>query len=135
MKAEAVYAAAQDWANAAPNRRVIAIGAQSGPEDHIRAFEAGMDQLMAVAVDEPGVSLALALPFDAVERGEANSYRRALKKYTRSVVFENIQLWLLLVRAGLPVEPVAPHEVNAFLAGLNAHVAAFKRASITERNQ
>jgi hypothetical protein len=122
--------AAAAWAGAAPNRRALAIQQQPDSDAHIRAFEDAMDELVVLGAGQPAPALGLALPFEPVERGESASYRRALKKYTNSVVFENIHLALLLVRAGQPLEVIAPDAVNAFLAGLNAHIAAFKKGNV-----
>ena len=119
-----VLSQVEAWAHAQPGRRVVALGEQADFASHIRAFEGAMSDLIALNNEDPTMSLGLALPFDPVERRAEFSYRRALKKYTHAVIFEDLGLSLLLVRAGRPLQVISPDGVNRFLAGLNEMIAA-----------
>jgi hypothetical protein len=123
---DAVLQAVGGWA-ARPNRFVAGRGDQPQPPDYIRAFDAAMDELIAHAgaAAEPPV-LGLALAFGSTERGEEASFRRVLKKYTRSVVFTDQNIHLLLVKDDGFVWEIPPEQVNAFLANLNQYIAQRK---------
>ena len=117
-----VQAAAQPWAQE-PNRFVTSLGDHSAPEAYIRAFDGAMDVLVAYAGSVEFIpQLGLALAFSSTERREDTSYRRVMKKYTRSVVFEDLQIHLLLVRDDGSVEVIPPGKVNAFLGDLNRYI-------------
>lgn len=126
MDTPAVLAAVASWAGK-PNRFVAARGDQPQPPDYIRAFDAAMDELIAHAgaSAQPPV-LGLALAFSSTERGAEASFRRVLKKYTRSVVFADLGVHLLLVRDDGFVWEIPPAQVNAFLANLNQFIAVRK---------
>jgi len=97
--------------------------------DSLRAFEAGMQRLIAIrqgSGEESGDKLGLALSFGPVLAAERGSYRRALKKYTNSIVFEDMGIALLLVSKG-GVELVPANAVNEFLWGLDERIRAERR--------
>lgn len=129
MDTEAVQAAVASWA-ARPNHFVAARGDQPQPPDYIRAFDAAMDELIEHAGGSaaPPV-LGLALAFGSTERGLEASYRRPLKKYTRSVVFTDLNITLLLVKDDGFVWEIPPEQVGAFLGNLNQFVQRTKHST------
>ncbi|MDH5506413.1 MAG: hypothetical protein OEZ02_04265 [Anaerolineae bacterium] len=121
--------AAEEW-------QVALHGDQTAPMDYLRAFEAGMSQLVAASQVEgaPTGALALAVAFGSTQRGESLSYRRALKKYTSSTVFADLNIHLLLVGDDQTVQPIPPDEVNAFLRGLDGYVRVGRKQSPSEQS-
>jgi hypothetical protein len=102
---------------------------QNEEMDSLRAFEAGMQRLIAIrqaSEQESGDQLGLALSLEPVLAAERGSYRRSLKKYTNSIVFEDMGIALLLVSAE-GVELVAASEVNEFLRGLDERMRVERR--------
>lgn len=101
---------------------------QAEPEAYLHAFEAALQRLLTAAGTGAGEQLGLALAFGSTAAGEPRSYRRALKKYSRSVIFEDlsIHLWLFLTPGEL-IE-LAPAAVGPFLQDLNRWIAARKAA-------
>jgi hypothetical protein len=97
------------------------------PEElaYLAAFEAAMQQAIAARqVQGPGeLHLGLALGFASAAAGEAASYRRALKKYSNSIVFEDLELSLFLVQSPQSIIVLAPGEANPFLRDLNRWIA------------
>ncbi len=82
---------------------------------YLRAFEDGMQRMLAASQRQPDLRIGLAL---VLERTEA-SYRQALKKYSNSIVFEDVGIGLLLAGSGQPPLWLEPAEVNGFLRGLD----------------
>jgi hypothetical protein len=96
---------------------------QTSAAAYLVAFERGMQLLIDSAAAGVGAQLGLALAFTSTETRERASYRRALKKYSNSIIFEDLGIHLLLAgRGGLEFLP--PTEVNHFLRGLDRWVAA-----------
>lgn len=127
MDTTAVLEAVAAWA-ARPNHFVAGRGDQPQPPDYIRAFDSAMDELIEHAggsAQPPALGLALA--FSSTERGEEASYRRPLKKYTRSVVFTDLNITLLLVKDDGFVWEIPPAQAGAFLANLNQFVRRRKQ--------
>lgn len=85
---------------------------------YLRAFEDGMQALLATRQQQPGWELALVLEMQPAQGRQAASYRPALKKYSNSVVFEDVGIGLLLL-GGLSPAWSPPAEVNTFLRGLD----------------
>lgn len=105
----------------------IALCADQAREmDYLKAFESGMQVLISHKQKQSDAELALALSFESTLRGEIHSYRRALNKYSNSIVFEDLGIHLLLVRKSGELEHFPPNQVNAFLGRLNARIAAQK---------
>lgn len=96
--------------------------AQADGMAHLRAFEDGMQALLTARQQQPGLELALVLDLQpALE--QAASYRAALKKYSNSVVFEDVGIGLLLLSSRPPLW-LPPAEVNPFLRGLDRWLLA-----------
>lgn len=96
--------------------------AQAGGMAYLRAFEDGMQALLVARQQQPGLELTLVLDMQpALE--QAASYRAALKKYSNSVVFEDVGISLLLIGQPQPVW-LRPAEVNPFLRRLDRWLLA-----------
>ena len=94
---------------------------------YLGAFEAGMQRAVDARRTQPeGLSLGLAIAFGSTAAGQRPSYRQALKKYSNSIVFEDLGLSLFLVKGEADVIALAPVEVNPFLRGLDKWIAAQK---------
>lgn len=94
---------------------------------YLGAFEAAMQRLVdARNAYADGLRLGIAIAFAATAAGQHPSYRRALKKYSNSIVFEDLDLSLFLVRAKGNVIALEPQAVNPFLRNLNEWIAAQK---------
>jgi len=86
---------------------------------YLLAFERGMEVLIEAAAGVASHQLGLALAFESTESRQPISYRRALKKYSNSIVFEDLGIHLLLARSERRVMMLPPEEVTAFLQGLD----------------
>lgn len=86
---------------------------------YLLAFERGMQALIEAAASDASHQLGLALAFGSTESRQPISYRRALKKYSNSIVFEDLGIHLLLARSEKRVMMLPPGEVSAFLHKLD----------------
>ena len=94
---------------------------------YLGSFEAGMQRAMDARRAQPeGLGLGLGIAFGAAAAGQHPSYRPALKKYSNSIVFEDLGLSLFLVKSEGEILALAPAEVNPFLRGLDRWIAAQK---------
>lgn len=91
---------------------------------YLTTFEAAMQRLLDARRAQPDVALGLGVAFASAAQGQPLSYRRALKKYSRSIVFEDIGIHLFLALKGGEVIALSPSEVNPFLGELNRWIAA-----------
>lgn len=124
MDAKKVLDAVSVWSGK-PDWFVVGDGDQPNDDDYIRSFDSLMDNVVAHARKEEErnkTNLGIALAFSSAERGDNRSYRQILKKYSRSVVFNDLQIHLLLVREDGSVEMIVPIEVNDFLKNLNSYI-------------
>lgn len=88
------------------------------------AFEAAMQRAVDARRAQPeGLGLGLGLAFGSTVAGKHTSYRRALKKYSSSIVFQDLDLSLYLVQGQDQVLALSPEEVNPFLRGLDRWIA------------
>lgn len=90
---------------------------------YLQAFEDGMQALLAARQQQPSLQLALVLDMQPALAHEVVSYRAALKKYSNSVVFEDVGISLLLLGRPQPVW-LPPAEVNPFLRQLDRWLLA-----------
>ena len=119
---EIVRAAVKVWAER-PDWYVYSLGDWPTPDDYIRAFAVAMDVLVAYSQGTEGdKQLGLGLAFASTEAGAACSYRRVLKKYSRSPIFADLQIHLLLVLEDDSVMHLLPEQVNPFLIDLNRYI-------------
>jgi hypothetical protein len=90
---------------------------------YLAAFEAAMQAVIDAAQGAPSLRLGIALDFASTAAGDERSYRRPLKKYSNSIVFEDLGLSLLLVSGAQDVTLLLPAEVNPFLRSLDRFIA------------
>lgn len=93
---------------------------QGSDAGYLKAFERGMQALIERSRAGPadGPRLGLALAFTSTLERPRSSYRQALKKYSNSIVFEDVGISLLLVQDDGSVDFVKPGDVNEFLRRL-----------------
>ena len=83
-------------------------------------FETGMGQLLkSITRLDDKTKYAIGIPFSRTERLEKFSYRLILPKYSKSLVFEKLNIHLILIRDGKSVEIIKPDEVRDFLSNLS----------------
>ncbi|MBX3047688.1 MAG: hypothetical protein KIT46_08350 [Anaerolineales bacterium] len=105
----------------------LALAAQQADADACQqAFEAGLQSLLALA-SQSAAQLVLAVSFASTTAGQTPSYRPALKKYSNSVIFEDlgIHLWLASQAEWIELQPT---QVSPFLRDLNRWIASHKAA-------
>ena len=86
-------------------------------------FDTGMGQLLkSITRLDSRTKYAIGIPISRTEQGEKLSYRLILPKYSRSLVFEALNIHLLLVRDDRSVEIIAPDEVRSFLSSINPQI-------------
>ncbi len=108
---------------------IVCAGDLPQPLDYLRAFDAALEALIPLATQSGNSPrLAVAVAFDSCERGEEISYRRALKKYSNSIIFTDLGIHLLLVRESQPPQVLTPPEINPFLRDLNRYIIRAKDA-------
>src|SRR3990172_123030 len=91
---------------------------------YLGAFEVAMQKIVdAKQRGEKKLRLGLGIAFASTAQGKSPSYRRALKKYSNSIVFEDLGLHLFLVTGEGAVDELIPQEVNPFLRDLNRWIA------------
>lgn len=93
---------------------------------YLGAFEAAMQRVVDARQADSKLKLGLGLAFASTAQGQAPSYRRALKKYSNSIVFEDLGLYLFLITGEKAIDVLAPKEVNPFLRGLEKWIAERK---------
>jgi len=94
---------------------------------YLGAFEAGMQRVVDARRADRELKLGLGIAFSSTAAGQHPSYRQALKKYSNSIVFEDLGLSLFLVKGEGEVLALAPAEVNPFLRDLNKWIAEQKK--------
>ncbi len=104
-------------------------GLALGPDMHtgmayLGAFETGMQRLLDARRTSQDLLLGLGLAFGSTAAGSPDSYRPALKKYSNSIVFEDVGISVFLIKEEDDVIVLAPDEVNPFLRDLNRWIAA-----------
>jgi hypothetical protein len=91
---------------------------------YLRGFEEAMRMVVDARRADTGLALTLSIAFEATAAGRKPSYRRALKKYSNSIVFEDLQLSLFLVTSAQKIMDLRPHQVNPFLQNLDTWIAS-----------
>ncbi len=92
---------------------------------YLGAFEAAMQKMVDLnQAPIPEVKLGLGIAFGSAAAGKHPSYRRALKKYSNSVVFEDLNLYLFLVDNDGEILELEPSGVNPFLRDLDRWIVA-----------
>jgi hypothetical protein len=114
------------------------IGVVLAPEErddagYLRAFEAAMQKAVYARRADTGLALVLGVDFAATAAGRKPSYRRALKKYSNSIVFEDLQLSVLLATSAAEIIELRPDQVNNFFINLDSWIATKKNGSKQKR--
>jgi hypothetical protein len=92
-------------------------GDYSRTESYQVDFDTGMGQLLKSITRLDGkTKYAIAIPFSSTERQDRFSYRLILPKYSKSLVFEKLNIHLILVRDDKSVEIIEPDKVIGFLS-------------------
>lgn len=104
--------------------RIVVRADQDAPDDCLHQFESGMDELIAGQSESyPDTNFGYAISFTSTENGDTTSYRRPLKKYSKSIVFDDLNIHLFLARDNGTVEVIALEQANTFLGDLNQYIA------------
>lgn len=78
--------------------------------------------LTNIATWENKTKYAIGIPFSRTERGEKLSYRLILNKYSKSVIFEVLNIHIILVRDDESVEVIPPKDVISFLSTVDPRI-------------
>ena len=86
-------------------------------------FDTGMGQLLkSITIIDDKTKYAICIPFSRTERGEKFSYRLILKKYSKSIIFEILNIHLILIRDDESVEIISPKNIIKFLTSINPKI-------------
>ena len=86
-------------------------------------FDTGMGQLLkSIVCIGDRIKYAIGIPISTTERGERLSYRLILPKYSKSVIFEILNLHMLLVRDDGSVEIIKPAGVKNFFESVDSAI-------------
>jgi hypothetical protein len=92
---------------------------------YLGAFGAAMQKVIDAKQSDGGkTKFGVGISFGSTAAGKHPSYRRALKKYSNSIVFEDLGLHLFLVDESGEVMELEPSVVNLFLRDLDRWIAA-----------
>ncbi len=86
-------------------------------------FDTGMGQILkSINILNGKTNYAICIPFSRAERGEKLSYRLALKKYSKSIIFEKLNIHIILVKDDETVYVINPKDVRAFLSTIDTKI-------------
>jgi len=86
-------------------------------------FDTGMGQLLkSITIIDDKTKYAICIPFSRTERGEKLSYRLILKKYSKSIIFEMLNIHLILIRDDESVEIISPKNIIKFLTSIDPKI-------------
>ena len=86
-------------------------------------FDTGMGQILkSITKLNDETKYAVCIPFSRTEHGEKLSYRLILKKYSKSIVYELLNIYLILVRDDESVEIINPKDVSSFLHAIDPKI-------------
>ena len=109
---------------------VTALGDSLDERQYLYDFDGAIDRLIGTSAQlERDAFMAVALPFSSTENGLDLSYRRALKKYSNSIIFLDLNISLLLVREDTSLQMLTSEAVNPFLRDLNRLIGRRGRQS------
>lgn len=92
---------------------------------YLGSFEAAMQKMVdAHRARDAALHLGIGIDFGSTAAGKHPSYRPALKKYSNSIVFEDLGLHLFLVQDNGVVMELEPSGVNLFLRDLDRWIAS-----------
>lgn len=105
-------------------RTMVLCEAQATASAYLEQFERAMQYLIDKSREQSGAeNLGLAIDVNAIIERQRNSYRSALKKYSRSIVFEDLALQLLLFAHGKIIRDLQSSAVNEYLINLDRNLA------------
>lgn len=88
-------------------------------------FDTGMGQILkSITTLNNEIRYAICIPFSRTEQGAKFSYRLILKKYSKSLVFEVLNIYIILVRDDESVEVIPPKDVRALLRNIEPKIRA-----------
>jgi len=90
---------------------------------YLGAFETAMQKIVDAHQADANMKMGLGIAFGSAAAGQHPSYRRAFKKYSNSIVFEDLGLHLFLVQTSRQVMELEPSGVNLFLRDLDRWIA------------
>ena len=103
---------------------IVILGHSSTPNDHLINFEAAMQYLVekreTIFFD---YKLGIAINFNQLIEKQNNSYRKVLKKYSRSVIFADLTIQLFIYLDGKILKQIDSIEINEFLIHLDWQIA------------
>lgn len=86
-------------------------------------FDTGMGQLLkSISTLNNKTKYAICIPFSRTERGERFSYRLILRKYSKSIIFEVLNIYIILVGDDESVEVIPPKDVISFLSTIDPKI-------------
>lgn len=86
-------------------------------------FDTGMGQILkSINRLNEETNYAICIPFSKTERGEKPSYRLILKKYSNSIIFEKLNIHIILVKEDETVDVINPKDVRAFLTTIDTKI-------------
>ena len=86
-------------------------------------FDTGMGQILkSINTLNEETKYAICIPFSRTERGEKLSYRLILKKYSKSIIFEKLNIHIILVKDDETVDVINPKDVRAFLSTIDTKI-------------
>lgn len=96
---------------------------EKGTAQYSVNFDTGIGQLLkSITKLNRKLKYAICIPFSKTERGERLSYRLILKKYSKSIAFELLNIHLILVRDDESVEVINPNNVRSFFVNINTEI-------------
>ena len=102
---------------------IVLLEHSSSPIIHLVNFESAMQFVIIQRENQLTINnLALAIDFDAIAKKQKNSYRKVLKKYSRSVVFTDLDMQLLVFMRGKILRRIDSTEINNFLIDLDRQI-------------
>lgn len=86
-------------------------------------FDTGVGQILkSITTLNEERKYGICIPFSRTEKGEKLSYRLILKKYSTSIVFEVLNIHILLVRDDESVEVILPTDVRKFFGSISPEI-------------
>ena len=86
-------------------------------------FDTGMGQILkSITKLNNKTKYAICIPFSRTECGDKLSYRLILKKYSKSLVFELLNIHIILVRDDESVDVIHPSDVKSFLSSIDPRI-------------
>ena len=97
----------------------------SRTEQYSVNFDTGMGQILkSITRLNEHINYAICIPFSRTERSEKLSYRLILKKYSKSIIFELLNIYIILVRDDESIELIHPRNVSSFLNAIDPTIRA-----------